>query len=231
METWVADYGGTIKTRLIMPEAEGFSTAYSDPTLDNSTAAANVSIIAGHLYGATPFYYTLAKNMGKQTWVTEHYLTGSGITGALALAREVHDSMVTGQYNAYLWWWIANWSAESYTYGLVDSSGNPTMNGYAMGHFSKFVRPGYSRANATANPNSGIYVSAYTGSGHYVIVAINNGTSAVNQPFSLSGATIPSITPYQTTSSASMAQKSAVTVSSNAFTYTLPAQSITTFYY
>jgi len=230
MDTWVANNASVLTTKLIMPESEGFVQSMSDTALNDSNAVGNISIIGGHLYGTTPSYYTLAKNKGKQTWVTEHYLSGSGITGALALAKEIHDSMTVGQYNAYVWWWISNWAAESYTYGLVDASGNPTYNGYAMGQFSKFVRPGYSRANATANPNSGVYVSAYTGSGHYVIVAINNSTSAVSQPFSITGATITSMTPYQTTASASMSTLSAVTVSSDAFTYTLPAQSITTFY-
>jgi glucuronoarabinoxylan endo-1,4-beta-xylanase len=90
------------------------------------------------------------------------------------------------------------------------------------------VRPGYVRANATSSPTSNIYLSAFSGNGHYVIVALNLGSSAVSQPFTLVNGTVASMTPYQTTSAGGLAQQSPVVVTSGKFTYTLPAQSITT---
>jgi len=33
----------------------------------------------------------------------EHYLTGTGISFALAVAKEINDSMSVANYNAYLW--------------------------------------------------------------------------------------------------------------------------------
>lgn len=229
MDTWVKNNSSVITTKLIMPESESFNTGYSDPALDDSSAVGHIGIVAGHLYGTSPSYYTNAFSKGKQVWMTEHYLTGSGISGAVALAKEINDSMSIANYSAYLWWYIADWPAESYTYGLVDTNGNPTPNGYAMGQYAKFVRPGYVRANSTYNPSGSVYVTAYSGSGHYVIVAVNTGSSSVNQPFSMSGATVTTLTPYQTDSSHSMDQLTTVNVSNDTFTYTLPAQSITTF--
>jgi glucuronoarabinoxylan endo-1,4-beta-xylanase len=76
---------------------------------------------------------------------------------------------------------------------------------------------------------SGIYVSAYTGNGHYVIVAINTNTSSESLNFQIANATVSSMTPYQTTATMAVAQQGAVTVTANAFVYSLPAQSITTF--
>jgi glucuronoarabinoxylan endo-1,4-beta-xylanase len=64
-----------------------------------------------------------------------------------------------------------------------------------------------------------------------VIVAINADTTAVNQPFTIQNGTVTTLTPYETsaTTTGGLVPQSAITVSGNAFTYTLPAQSITTF--
>jgi glucuronoarabinoxylan endo-1,4-beta-xylanase len=74
-----------------------------------------------------------------------------------------------------------------------------------------------------------VFVTAYAGSGHHVIVAINMGSSAVNQPFTIQGATVSSLVPHQTSNSQNLAQLAPVTVSNGTFTYSLPGQSITTF--
>jgi hypothetical protein len=108
--------------------------------------------------------------------MTEHYLTGSGISGALQVAKEINDSMSVANYNAYVWWWVHDWSQESFSFGLIDANSNVKPAGYAMAQYSKFVRPGYSRYNSTYNPSTSVYVTAYGGSSHHVIVAINMGS-------------------------------------------------------
>jgi glucuronoarabinoxylan endo-1,4-beta-xylanase len=86
--------------------------------------------------------------------------------------------------------------------------------------------------SATANPVAGVYVSAYKNASpaHYVIVAINTTSSSQNLAFTLDNATVTSVTPYQSTASAGLAAQMAVPVSGGQFSYTLPAQSIVTFY-
>jgi len=236
MDTWIDDAASTLDAPLIMPESFDFNTAQAAPSLSDPTASSLISIVAGHLYGASPSYYTQAENAGKDVWMTEHYLTPSGanpaIADALAAAEEIHNSMVIGQYNAYVWWWIWDDPSDGINYGLIDSntsSPTPTYYGYAIGQFSKFIQPGYYRYNITAPSSSTLFFSAYSGSGHYVIVAINSGTSPVSQPFTIQNATVTSLTPWQTTASGGLQQFSPVTVSGGQFTYTLPAQSITTF--
>jgi glucuronoarabinoxylan endo-1,4-beta-xylanase len=245
-DAWIAGNGseltgGTNPVKLMMPESFYFSAAMSDTALNDSAAEPYISIIGGHLYGASPSYYANAKNKGKDVWETEHYLSPVGadstkttIADALVAAKEFHNSMTVAQYNAYVWWWaLQSKSTDTENY-LLDASGNPTYYGYALGQFSRFVRPGYVRVDATATPVTGVYLSAYSGSdnsgtSHYVIVAINSNTYTVTLPFTLDNKAVTSLTPYQTTSSGGLAAKSAVTVSSGAFTTTLPAQSITTF--
>jgi glucuronoarabinoxylan endo-1,4-beta-xylanase len=180
-----------LTAKLIMPESEGFNTSYSDPTLNDTNAGNRIAIVAGHIYGTAPFYYTNAENKGKEVWETEHYLPSSGaqpaISDALAAAKDINDSLTVADYNAYLWWWVADWNpgAGVTNYGLVDTNNNPTYFGYALAQFSKFVRPGYVRSNATGSPTTNVYLSAYTGNGHYVIVALNLGASPISQPFPL----------------------------------------------
>jgi glucuronoarabinoxylan endo-1,4-beta-xylanase len=229
MDTWVANNSSVLTTKLMMPESESFTTNYSDPALNDSRAVGHIGIIAGHIYGVSPSGYANAINKGKEVWMTEHYLTGSGISGALAVAKEINDSMSVANYNAYVWWWAHDWPAENYSFGLIDANANVKPAGYAMGQYSKFVRPGYLRYNSTYSPSSNVFVTAYAGSGHHVIVAINMGSSAVNQPFTIQGATVSSLVPHQTSNSQNLAQLAPVTVSNGTFTYSLPGQSITTF--
>ncbi len=235
MDTWVAQNASVLTTKLIMPESFYFSTSMSDPALNDLNAVGNIAIIGGHLYGASPFYYTNAVNKGKDVWMTEHYLTAisngqsTTIADGLAMAEELHNSMTVGQYNAYVYWWGANSSSSGATTGLVDTNYNPTYFGYAMEQFSRFVRPTYIRYNATSTPATGVYLSAYAGGGHQVFVAINSNTYQVSLPIQIDNQTVTSLTPYQTTSSASVSKLSTVSVSGNAFTAALPAQSITTY--
>ena len=234
MDAWVAGNAGVLTTKLIMPESESFTTSLSDPALDDANAVGKIGIIAGHIYGVSPSYYTNAEQKGKEVWMTEHYLSpangsASAIGDAIAAAEEVHASMVTAQYNAYVWWWIVDWPAEGFVSGLADTNNNPTYYGAAIAQFSKYVRPGSVRASATANPVSGVDVSAYAGNGTSEIVAINSNSSANTVTFATSGETFTSVTPYETSASGMLAQQTAIGVSGGSFTYTLPAQSITTF--
>ena len=241
MDTWVAGYGtrvtqGANPVKLMAPESSYFNHAMSDPMLDDPAAVGNISIIGGHQYSTQPAYYANAVNKGKDVWMTEHYLvpvsngTTTSMADAIAMAKEIHTSMTVADYNPYVRWEGPNTDPnKSPQEHLIDASANPTYFGLAMAQFSRFVRPGYFRYNATATPVAGVYVSAYSGGGHEVIVAINSTSSAVTLPVLIANQTVTSMTPYQTTSSSAVSQLSPVTVTNNGFSAILPAQSITTY--
>jgi glucuronoarabinoxylan endo-1,4-beta-xylanase len=243
MDSWIAANASvvTANTKLIMPESLNFNPAQALTALNNPNSENRISIIGGHLYGVTTIgpYSIPSGDSPKELWQTEFGPLNTNtpaFSDALTYARSVHDSMVSGQYNAYVWWGIFGAPTNAGSYGLIDSSTTnpvPTLYGYAIGQYSKFIQPGYYRYNATAKPSANVYVSAYAGiqggQQHYVIVAINGSASAVNQAFSIQNATVTSMTPYQTTSTTGLAPLSAVDVSGGQLTYSLPAQSITTF--
>jgi glucuronoarabinoxylan endo-1,4-beta-xylanase len=223
-----------------MPESDVFNPIDAAVALNDANAQGRISIIGGHIYqvlsgGSIAPYSVPAADTPKDLWMTEFGpLSTATPTYAQSLspyAVSIHNALVNGQYNAYVWWGIFGAPTNAGTWGLVDNSGNPTVFGNVIGQFSKFIQPGYVRALATANPISGVYVSAYSNASpaHYVIVAINTNTATETMSFSLNNATVTSMTPYQTTSAAGLAAQTAVTVSGGQFSYTLPAQSIVTF--
>ena len=226
MDAFIAKEGSKITTKLMMPESDTFNVSESDPTLDDANAVGAVSIVAGHTYGTTPFYYTNAKNKGKDVWMTEvTYTPAAGssaqptISDAISAAELYHQSMAVAQYNAYVYWWTP----------LLLNGNSPNYYAYALGQYAKFVRPGYVMTGANNNPTSGVYVTSYKGNNNYVIVAVNANSGSSNISFPITGATLTSVTPYQTSASNQLAQLSAVSVSNDTFTYSLPGKSITTF--
>lgn len=225
---FVKTYCPSIGKPIIMPEAIGFSDSYSDPVINDSTAVNNFTYLGGHIYGGGLTVHTNALNHGKHVWMTEHYVsnTQTSMANCLTIAKEVSDCM-NDQMSAYVWWWVND---SDTSVNLVNTSGTIFKNGYTLGQFAKWIRPGKVRCAATYNPTSNIYVTAYHNSG-IVVVAVNMGTSSVSQTFTFQNASgITSLLVNRTSSSQNMASISTATVSSNTFTYTLPAQSVTTFH-
>jgi glucuronoarabinoxylan endo-1,4-beta-xylanase len=216
---FVAAQGSNLGAPVMAPETFNMDKTYMDTYLSNATARSKTTYVCGHIYGKTPYVYS----PGKEVWMTEHiYNTNdaNGWTDALGIAKEIHDCMNVG-YNMYVWWYIRR------SYGFLDESGNITKRGYVIGHWAKWVRPGYNKISCTANPTSGVYVTAYKSGSRIVVVAINQNTSVTYQPFTISGATVTGFNRYRTTSSANWAADS-FTISGGSFGINLPAQSVTT---
>lgn len=209
----------------VMPESFHFDDNYANPTLSNPTAASRVAIVGGHIYGAGLTTHQTALNAGKRVWMTEHYVDGTDIGSCMSIAKEVTDCMANSM-SAYLWWWMYYPGNSS---DIMNGS-TPLKNGFVIAQFSKFVRPGSVRVDATYNPSTNVYVTGYKdGSGKVTIVAVNVGTSSVSQPFSISNGNASSLNAYRTSGSENLASVGSMSVSGGAFTATLPAQSVTTF--
>jgi glucuronoarabinoxylan endo-1,4-beta-xylanase len=217
--------GAITNAPVLMPESEGFNTAYSDPTLSDSVAATNVSIIAGHLYGVSTIQdYAYAHAKGKPTWMTEYLVNDQSIDAAIATAQQVHDCLTVGNMSAYIWW-----KCLGDANGLVNAAGVPQIRGFMMAQFSRFVRPGFHRIGATNTATDA--VSAYKGvNGAFAIVAVNSNSTDVAQTFSFTNCAVTNIvTPWITSSNLSLALQAAASVTNSSFTYTVPAMSVVTF--
>jgi glucuronoarabinoxylan endo-1,4-beta-xylanase len=153
---------------------------------------------------------------------------------AITWAYNIHMFLTEVSGSAWFYWNLAAETVNGPTAcndGLTDQSNQPTKRFYAIGNWSRFVRSGWVEIAATANPQSGVYVTAFMNqsNGAFAIVAINQNTSSIQQIFTLSGLSANSLTPWITSSSLNLASQSSVSVLGSNFTYTLPAQSITTF--
>ncbi|MEU8153415.1 RICIN domain-containing protein [Micromonospora sp. NPDC048986] len=234
MLRFLRENAGSISTRVIAPESFQYVKSVSDPILNDSAALANVDIIGAHLYGTSyanfPYPLFKQKGAGKELWMTEVYYPNSNTNSgdawpeALDVGEHVHRAMVDAEFQAYVWWYLRR------SYGPMREDGQISKRGAMMAHFARFVRPGYVRIDATANPASNVYVSAYRGGDTVVIVAINKNTSSVSQQFTLSNATASgSVSNWLTDGSRTVAPQGALSMSNGSLTVTLPARSVMTF--
>ena len=231
-------------TKLMMPESFGDSLAMSDPTLNDSAAAAYVGIVGEHLYGLggnepkTPNAYPLAVSLGKEYWETEFYNNSlssydATMTEGLKTAVQIHNALTIANFNAYHYWWMISTGNDNG--GLVPSgcatAACAPKTLYCLGNFSKFIRPGYVRIDTTLNPTAGVYISAYklAATGEFAMVVINTNASITSQRFDLNAMTTTTVTPWLTDASNSLVQQADAPVSGGVFTYNLPASSVVTF--
>jgi glucuronoarabinoxylan endo-1,4-beta-xylanase len=222
-----------LTTKIMLPESAASNdlSNLADTTMNDPSAAAYVGIVASHDYAspgtASPVSYTTGNKPLWETEVSDFNGLDATMTSGLAYAVEIHQWMTQANAAAWLFWNYARDTSDNET--LIGSSG-PLKRFYTLGNFSRFVRPGYVRIDATANPASGVYVSAYKNpaNGSFVVVAVNTNGSSQSMTFSLSGFTSPSVTPWLTDANNNLAQQSTVT-SNNSFSVTLGASSVVTF--
>jgi hypothetical protein len=241
------EHAGNINSRVITPEPFQYRKNELNAILNDPVALANTDIFGTHIYGTLPrdFAYPLfkEKGAGKELWMTEVYHPNSSDDadlwpGALNTAVHVHRALVDGGFQTYVWWYIRRY------YSPLLENGTISKRGWMMAHFSKFVRPGYVRVDATpAMPkaetpvnhstggNGGTFVSAYKGeAGKVVIVAVNRDAVATSIEFTINGGTVQTMEAWRTTETQNMAKLSDVSLNNGStFSVSVPAQSVTTF--
>ncbi|WP_128657564.1 carbohydrate-binding protein [Paenibacillus sp. 598K] len=230
---FMKENAGSIQSRVIAPESFQYLKNISDPILNDPQALANMDILGAHTYGTSvsnmPYPLFKQKGAGKELWMTEVYYPNSNNNSAdlwpeaLDVAHHIHHNLVDGEFQAYIWWYIRR------QYSPMKEDGTISKRGYAMAHFSKFVRPGYVRVDATKNPDTQVFTSAYKGDNKVVIVAVNRGTTAVNQNFVLQNGSAGQVSRWITSGSQNLQAGTALDASSGSFFAHLPAQSVTTF--
>jgi glucuronoarabinoxylan endo-1,4-beta-xylanase len=240
-----------LSTLLFVPEGGGYGAMNLGSTCGGDSACnMYVGGINWHDYdsnvtnldtvNSTP--YPSAWPAGKKFWETEASCGpgfgpnfcqsgfNTNITDALGWAAVIDDRLAVENASAWLYWWLIDNNSTD-DQGLIASDGTIPKRAYTLGQYSRFVRPGYSRIDATHSPQTGVSVSAYQdkSAGKLVIVATNYNTASVSQDFSIAnGPAFTTLTPWVTSASLSLAQQTSVSVSAASFSYMLAAESITT---
>jgi glucuronoarabinoxylan endo-1,4-beta-xylanase len=224
-------------TKIIVAEDESWQTNMYYTTMTNSTAAAEVGIVACHDYDGSPpdnIPTVLPKydNTNAALWETEvstfDPYDGS-ITNAMYWAERIHLYLTAAQVNAFHYWWLI--SADSANEGLADTNGVPAKRMYVFGNYSRFVLPGFYRIGVSNNAFTSVSAYKNTNSGSFAIVAINSTSNTVEQIFNLTNFNAVSVTPWITSGTLSLASQTPVALSNNysSFTYGLPPLSVVTF--
>jgi O-glycosyl hydrolase len=232
-----------IASKVIGPEPANWDEvdSFMSATYGNPSALARVDIVAGHLYGGVPSRrHQQALDHGKPIWQTEASMSHDawGIDGALSWAKTIHDSLTGAQVSAWIWWGLALWgdnppdepSQDQFLIGLNfgDHSYKVSKTLWALGNFSKFIRPGFVRLGTTTSNAPMLHASAYKDptNGQLVIVVINRNASSQKVRFDSVGFSAGDLTPYVTSRTRNLQPLSAVSFGS---TLSVPARSIMTY--
>ena len=111
-----------------------------------------------------------------------------GIDAALYLAKVIHTDLTRANATAWQWWTAV--SAYNYKDGLVYVDKNKTDGNFyaskmlwAMGNYSRFVRPGYIRTDVTVDAdqpiNKSLFVSTFKKGKNVITVIINDNADTV----------------------------------------------------
>ena len=103
-----------------------------------------------------------------------------------------------------------------------------TKRFYALGQYSRFVRPGAVRYGVSGSP-SGVQTMAFWDNNQWTVVANNTNTAATSLSVNLGSGPITSSSAYQTDASENLASVSAPSISGSTITASLPAQSVTSY--
>ena len=247
---FIKGYRSRIKCKLMTPESFQYLKNVYDPILNDAAALANVDIFGTHLYGTQysnfPYPLFVQKGAGKELWMTEVY-TDSKYDGniwndmyindsrhAIKVAEHIHYAMTDGNFQAYVFWPLRRYYALIHD-GNADNQGNTpagagtaTKRGYCMAQFSKWVRPGFVRVDATKQPVTNVFVSAYKKGNEVVIVVVNKTITSKTLTLSIPGTKVTKWERYTTSASKNIAKGTDINAGAS-FQVTLDAASVTTF--
>ena len=239
----------------MMPEYENFNVNYDEtikPSIDSPASNSIITHIGLHQYngafdttekiGAKEFPEILAT--GKRFWQTEvsgssgQIPKGTGIDNALYYAKMIHFDFTLSQINAYLFWWLwkNNDKALNFSDGLINILDGETVittkRLYALGQYSRFIRPGWLRIESDTSPKYGVYTSAYRNpkTKEIAVVLINDRMAANSLSLDLSGAEFSNISAWRTSANEELKDLGKQKASRNTVNINLPPKSITTLY-
>ncbi|WP_041819062.1 glycoside hydrolase [Streptomyces davaonensis] len=203
--------------------------------------------------------YETAKKVGIESWSTEICCFGKGgtgwaqeydpsIDGGLNLSRIIHKDFAVAHDSAFHWWVALSEMIGTDPYAKNDSgwndgliyydpdyaaNGNQTLyftkRYYALGQYSKFVKPGSVAHNVTGVPE-GVEVSAYDRKGKWVVVVNNHNTTDTSLDLHFNSRTpLRASQAVRTSATEDWARVAKPSVSGGTVSASLPARSITTY--
>ncbi len=220
------------------------ATTYANGILADSTASSYLGLVTGHGYYSSPngVITSPITTKGQHVWETETstfdnfdtaWDDGSDASG-FQWAQNLWNGLTNANVNGFLYWWFAeNNSSNSDNEAFVNINGSSftvSTRLAAFGQYSRFIHPGATRIGATSGDGNLDVTAVQNPDGTYAIVVLNGNSSATSTSFTLQNLNGASTaTPYLSNASNNIAQQSAIAVSGNSFTATIPARSLVTY--
>ncbi|MFI1364390.1 glycoside hydrolase [Streptomyces griseochromogenes] len=200
-----------------------------------------------------------SRSAGKESWATEICCFGKGTTGwnqeydptidnALLMSRIIYKDFATSHDSAFQWWvaLASGYGSDPYSRndegwndGLIYYDPDYATNGdqklyftkryYALGQYSKFVKPGSVAHNVTGTPG-GVEVTSYDRNGSWVVVVNNHNTT--DTPLNLhfnSRTPVRAAQAVRTSATEDWADVARPSVRGGTVSATLAARSVTTY--
>jgi O-glycosyl hydrolase len=223
---------GYSKTRIMIAEPGKWTNNYAAKTMNDANAASEVAILAAHSYNGSPSFLRYANITTQHQWQTEvsdfNAYDGS-MKSALDYAIQIHHWLVTGRVNAWFYWELSAQSGYTDNEALTDVRGNVAKRAYAIGNWSRFVRPGWHMIAVT---NGGrLLVTAFTNASateSAIVIVNNSASSANNQTFRVGTQLGPTVSAFVTSSTNSLALQNSIAIDNGVVKYTVPGNSIVT---
>lgn len=173
---------------------------------------------------------------GKEYWETEVYdpVTNQGedvgMGSALRVSKIIHEALTHADVNAWHYWWKNPCHTCANGAIWAEATHQPTKRLWIMGNWSRYARPGFIRVEASVEPTTGVYLSAFrdTALSKVVLVIANSNNNSVSQSFSIPGVNPRKVTPVITDPTRDLVPLASQDISTSDFTYDLPSQSVTT---
>jgi len=249
MTAFAKNWGSKIRAngnKVISAESFSFNKGYYDGILNDASALSSIDMLGTHFYGTSKsssdatFDYTLFKTKGGKTpfWMTEVYTADVNTQGSnawplcLDVAYEMHRALGLANMSAYVWWYMKRNYGPLYisanNASAAASAGTVSKVGDIMGQYSKYIRPGAVRVNATRVVQTDVYTTAFKKNDSIVVVSVNRNSASKTVTYSIAGMKATSGAKITTSGTKDMKDDGSVTVSGGAFSVTLDGQSIST---
>lgn len=230
------------KTKLVIPDDENPEDAYRRAlaVLQDPAARKYVGAIAFHIYSGSPDDWpklkALASKYGLPLWMTE-YQSDSYTDWASSLdwAQKMHQLLVDGVGAIdYLWGFFGSWVSTDTMVSIHFDNGqfvswSPTPIYWITGQYSRYVRPGFRRVDATPATGS-VLTTAYIGPKRAIVIVTNPSGSSQSIRVRITGGKVKGVVrPVQSTASEHWQSVRPIAVRSGSFSTTVPAESMTTF--
>jgi len=179
------DYIGDLKSvkKTIMGHSYFTTSPISSAIKSRQLLAQNINDVNGLSFWQSE-YCILGNNSGE----IDGNKRDLGIDAALYLAKVIHTDLTAANASAWHWWTAI--SAFDYKDGLIYVDKNKTDGNYyaskmlwAMGNYSRFIRPGAIRVDANITGESSLknplLISAFKDGKNLTVVAVNNNDENV----------------------------------------------------